>query len=84
MPKDVLEIVKQYLKKNGFDGLFNANGECACHVDALCPCDGCFAECEPGYRVEGCDCGQGCDYHIVREKPTKESQELKGEDPLAY
>ena len=69
MPKDVLEIVKKYLEDNGFDGLFNVNGECACPVGALCQCDECFSECEPGYRVEGCTCGQGCDYHIVRDKP---------------
>lgn len=72
MPKDVLEIVKQYLKKNGFDGLFNVNGECACSIESLAPCDGYMAECEPGYLVEGCTCGQGCEYHIVRDKPRKE------------
>lgn len=65
----VMDIVKKFLKDNGFDGLFNVNGECACDVKSLCPCDGEITECEPGYRIEGCICGQGCDYHIVRDKP---------------
>ena len=62
---------KKYLEDNGFDGLFNP-GECSCPVDRLFLCDGPCDECEPGYRVEGCTCGNGCDYHICREKPTSE------------
>ena len=68
--------IVDFLKNNGYDGLFNADRECACDVGALCPCGECFAECEPGYREEGCTCGQGCDYHIVRDKPRMEKPPL--------
>ena len=67
----VHDIIKKYLEDNGFDGLFNSNGKCACSTANLFPCDGPCDECEPGYRVEGCtdDCGCGCAFHICREKP---------------
>ena len=50
--RDVLE----YLKKNGFDGLFNDN-ECACDLADLCPCDSEIEECQPGHK-KPCDCGE--------------------------
>lgn len=49
--KDCLRIVKEYLEKNGFDGLWNPFGECACEISELMPCDGNCAECRPGYKV---------------------------------
>lgn len=67
----VYEIVKKHLEEHGFDGLFNSDGECACLASELAPCGGEIADCEPGYRVDGCTCGQGCDFHIRRKKPTK-------------
>ena len=32
-----LEIVKEYLKKNGFDGLHNEDTDCTCEVFDLMP-----------------------------------------------
>jgi hypothetical protein len=69
MNMTVEEIVKKFLTDNGFDGLFNVDGDCACPTNFLAPCGEISNNCEPGYRVEGCTCGQGCDYHIVRDKP---------------
>lgn len=34
---DILDIVKKYLKDNGYDGL--GNDECGCSIDDLFPCD---------------------------------------------
>lgn len=65
------DIVKEYLEKNGFDGLVSINASCACLVDDLIPCDGEWIEnCEAGYRMdcpgeETCDLGGGCEFHIV-------------------
>jgi hypothetical protein len=43
------EIIEEYLIRNGFDGLFNEAGQCACKLNDLFPCLDCFDECEPGY-----------------------------------
>ena len=67
---DCRDMVAAYLRQNGFDGLFCE--ECGCSLDDLMPCGGDWAiRCVAGYKQPGCadDCGQGCDFHIVREKP---------------
>ena len=69
----VKEIVKEYLKKNGYDGLYNDN--CGCKItEDLCPCDDWFSPyCEAGYLIEykdgeECSCGEDCDWHIGPKK----------------
>ncbi|MFZ5986364.1 MAG: hypothetical protein ACOYWZ_04450 [Bacillota bacterium] len=49
------EIVKEYLEKNGYDGLYN--GDCGCNLDDFMPCEGFSSECSAGYYQ---DCQQ-CD-----------------------
>ena len=68
----VLEMVSQHLEAHGYDGLFRLEGECACQTGGLVPCGEIGTDCEAGYYVAGCQdgCGQGCDFHIMREKPT--------------
>ena len=34
----VIEMVAEHLRQNGYDGLYDAYGECACEVDDLAPC----------------------------------------------
>jgi len=58
----VLDIVKQYLIANGYDGLYNE--DCGCVVDDLIPCGDCFDNCIPGYKWDHCGCGCGCTEHI--------------------
>ncbi len=41
------------LTKKGFDGLFSANGECACKLDDLMPCHAPKVGCAAGYIYEG-------------------------------
>lgn len=62
---DVESIVEEYLKKNGFDGLFQP-GECACKIGELGPCDHLCLDCEPGYITE--TPGGEFDWIIEREK----------------
>lgn len=64
----VREIVKAYLDANGFDGLFNGDGDCACRKDDLCPCGENCMDCTPGYKSP-CpeDCGDH-DWHISASK----------------
>ena len=67
--EDVEDIVINYLKDNGFDGL--CTDGCGCVVNDLVPCGGPFESCKPGYRVAGCTpaCGEGCDFHVTTVKP---------------
>ena len=69
----VEEIVRDYLKENGYDGLCEHIGACACSVDDLAPCGEIQNDCEAGTRTEGCDdeCGEGCKFHILKGKPAK-------------
>jgi len=68
----VKEIVEKYLQENGYDGLFNSSGECACKIGDLIPCwsEG-LENCRAGHLVpcpgpEHCEaaaCGESC-WHI--------------------
>ena len=52
MTVTVKAIVKTYLTKNGFDGLYS--DDCGCFIRDLMPCDGYYdidiPRCKPGYR----------------------------------
>jgi hypothetical protein len=60
----VLDIVRQYLDSNGFDGLYAWDCGCACKCDDLAPCGNIGHDCMPGY-LQSCpdDCGDH-DWHI--------------------
>jgi hypothetical protein len=60
---NVKEIVQKYLADNGYDGIWNADGECCCGATGLFICEGNPEECIPGVK-KPCDCGEGCDFHI--------------------
>ena len=60
---NVLDIVKAYLEANGYDGLYNEWGECACLVSDLAPCALISTDCAAGMKGP-CDCGDH-DWHIV-------------------
>ena len=78
MAENVREIVAEWLKANGFDGLYGY--DCGCTVDDLMPCSSEGLErCEAGYKTkcdpEHCAADGDCDFHIgpAPEKPEKES-----------
>ena len=62
---DVRNIIKDWLKEHGYDGLFN--DECGCDLNDLMPCDRDCGECQPGYK-QPCDCRRGYDFHIRPDK----------------
>ena len=65
----VKDIVREYLDAYSYDGLFD--DDCGCEVDDLMPCDACepIEHCEPGHK-KPCFClDDGCNWHIVGEKP---------------
>jgi len=45
----VLDIVNEYLKQHGYDGLCHPETDCGCRISDLAPCCDCIAQCRPGY-----------------------------------
>jgi len=43
-------IVRDWLKLNGFDGLVHDDTECGCHLDDLFICGEFFSECRPAHK----------------------------------
>lgn len=59
----VCEIVTQWLKDNGYDGLY-APGECCCSLDDLMPCGGSLwdpGDCRAGHVVP-CPGSEECEF----------------------
>ena len=61
----VAKIIKAYLIAHDFDGLY-CEGECACEIKDLIPCESNCSSCETGYKRK-CDCGDH-DFHIGPDK----------------
>ena len=61
---EVTDMVRDALIAKGFDGLWSDDGECACDVSDLAPCGDMRETCKAGYKIPGCTCGEGCDFHI--------------------
>ncbi len=47
--KTVEEIIKEYLTKNEFHGLYNSDVDCACKRNDIAPCGGIGMHCRAGY-----------------------------------
>ena len=45
------EILKEWLKDNGYDGLVDDELECVCDLNDLMPCGQPSVHCEAGYKV---------------------------------
>ncbi|MDY6957611.1 MAG: hypothetical protein SVK08_00505 [Halobacteriota archaeon] len=65
--KPLIGIVRSFLVAAGYDGLYSTVYECSCLVDDLMPCGEPAPGCMPGYKYEGCLCGDGCDFHVVHD-----------------
>lgn len=74
--KTVRQMMEEYLKENGFDGLYNENGDCGCVIGDLMCCESEGIEnCLGGYKIE-CnhdrEDGEGCTFCISANKGEKE------------
>jgi hypothetical protein len=59
----VIDIIKLYLKENGYDGLCHPETDCGCEIDDLIPCSNLNEYCEAGYKIFCKDCKeQECEY----------------------
>jgi hypothetical protein len=77
---DVGDIVVEYLTDNGYHGLYNPDGECACLIDDLGTCENIYQNCIAGWLAP-CTCGEH-DWHITADridskKPTKKERQGK-------
>lgn len=57
------DIIKNWLRENGYDGLCHPEYECGCGLDDFMPCCEDLGECEPAYK-------DGDGYYL--EKPNKD------------
>ena len=60
----VLEIVKEYLKKNNFDGLYNDELCCACPFRNLNPCGDLRNDCRAGFEVKASEIPFSDEYNL--------------------
>ena len=65
--KTVKEIVLEYLREKGFDGLFS--DECGCRNQDLGPCGEMSQDCTAGYIRLVANNPEGYDFYIQKEKP---------------
>lgn len=65
MNKTVIEIIKQHLIDNEFDGLYNEDLECGCEIADLEPCDALQSDCTAGYKHT---CDKEYDFYIKDHK----------------
>lgn len=52
----IKEIIRNYLKEHGYDGLVLVDCECGCPIDDLFVCENPHADCEPACLRHCCDC----------------------------
>ncbi|MFA5558897.1 MAG: hypothetical protein WDA59_05480 [Methanofastidiosum sp.] len=62
---NVKKIVENWLKENGYTGLYNEAGICGCEIDDLMPCAGAdnwnsIDDCMPGFKTV---CGEKCQWY---------------------
>jgi hypothetical protein len=49
---EIGDIIKKYLKDNGFSGLYSPAADCGCDMEDLFACGEDCTGCEPGYKIE--------------------------------
>lgn len=66
---EIKDIVKDWLKNNGYSGLFNESAECACVTGDLMHCLNPCTDCEAGYvfAATGDDGEEG--FRVQKTKP---------------
>jgi hypothetical protein len=62
-----LEIIKKYLRDNGYDGLCTPDKLCGCGVEHLCPCCETFQDCQPAYEYKDGNWGGDIFYRTTKD-----------------
>jgi hypothetical protein len=77
----VQKIVEAFLRAHGYDGIYNDNIPCGCHLGDLAPCGECSMGCIPGFFTDPPDeWSEMADYWIgpcqLRDPAKKLTKEL--------
>ena len=48
---NLYDLIKEKIDNSDFDGLFNADAECACTFDDFCPCGNLCSDCTFSFYV---------------------------------
>ena len=67
----VRDIVEQYLRKHGYDGLVSPGAECGCDLDHLFACNVVCLSCLAGYK--GASGDNDCDWAIYATREDAEA-----------
>ena len=79
----VRNIMVKWLKEHGYDGLFSSDGDCACEINDLFPCEGGIGgidgvpNCQPGYK--GIDHTGDYDWRMYGKKEDAEADKEKND-----
>jgi len=79
----VENILRDWLKQHGYDGLCDLDAECGCSLDNFIPCGEVQMDCEAGYKGP---VGERGEFFIGQEKPGKAKEMTKfkvGEEVIA-
>jgi len=68
---DVGDIVVAYLEREGYHGLYNPDGKCACLIKDIGACENLYQDCIAGWLAP-CDCGEH-DWHITSDRGPHEN-----------
>jgi len=52
----VIEIIKEYLEKNNYDGLCCSDVPCGCGINNMAPCCDNIMDCQPAYLKKDANC----------------------------
>ena len=67
---NIRDMIKQFLKENGYDGLCNCDNDCACLKDDIAPCGEICGDCFAGYYRKATE-EEEYDFYIELKKPEK-------------
>jgi len=70
-PRDVGEIVGEWLYEHGYEGL--CGDECGCYIDDLFPCCDGSLDCVPAYNNPERAKKEGCSHWMQPDKPKEKT-----------
>jgi hypothetical protein len=70
---EAIEALAEYMRKNGFDGLYNPDGECGCHISDMPECEESLYGCNLGHKWECLKCEKKKDCDLKKEFSNIES-----------
>lgn len=70
MKRVMVEMTREWLKKHGYDGLYNHEKGCSCSSTDLLCCNGFLNGCVAAVKTN-CNCADKCKFHL---KPVEDEE----------